>query len=476
MRSLCLRMSLPGISKRLYGERSKNESMPTNATHRAEEIIARCREIAACTEVPGETTRTFLAPSMHEVHALLRGWMEATEMSVAIDAIGNLHGLYAGAIMDAPRLIIGSHLDTVPNAGAFDGILGVVLGVALIEELRGERLPFAVEIVGFSEEEGVRFGKPYLGSLAFAGAFDVEMLERTDAQGVSIGRAIEAFGLETAGIQGATISDDALAYLEVHIEQGPVLESEGLQLGVVSAIAGQTRMQVSFAGQANHAGTTPMHLRHDAMAAAAEWIGKIEEYAHATPGLVATVGSVKTYPGAGNVIAGRVLTSLDVRHANDATRREAVSELRAAASAAGAARGVRVTVLNTSDEDAVPTDVALSKLLHEAALAAGHEVRTMASGAGHDARVVAQRLPVTMLFLRSPRGLSHHPEETVLPEDVEAALATSLAFVRLLSSGETRILGTQGDSCITSATRAAASSATTCCKRQTRSSARFSRE
>ena len=365
--------------------------------------------------------------------------MEAAGMSVTIDAIGNLRGFYAAAITDAPRLIIGSHLDTVPNAGAFDGILGVVLGVALIEELRGERLSFALEIVGFSEEEGVRFGKPYLGSLAVTGAFDAEMLERTDAQAISMAQAIQAFGLDAEQIRNAKMSEGTFAYLEVHIEQGPVLESEGLQLGVVSAIAGQTRMQFSFAGQANHAGTTPMHLRHDAMAASAQWICEVERYAQSTPGLAATVGTVKTYPGAGNVIAGRVLASLDVRHANDAARRSAVANLLSAAIAAGTARGVQVTTIGKSDEDAVPTNVALSKLLHEAALAAGHEARTMVSGAGHDARVVAQRLPVTMLFLRSPKGLSHHPEESVLPEDVEAALATSLAFLRLLSSGETRI-------------------------------------
>ena len=413
--------------------------MPTNAIDRAAKIIARCREIAACTEVPGETTRTFLAPSMHRVHAMLRGWMEAAEMSVAIDAIGNLRGLYAAEINDAPRLIIGSHLDTVPNAGAFDGILGVVLGVALIEDLSGERLPFAIEVVGFSEEEGVRFGKPYLGSLAFAGAFDAQMLERTDAQGVRMDEAIEAFGLDAAGISNAEMSDGAFAYFEVHIEQGPVLESEGLQLGVVSAIAGQTRMQLSFAGQANHAGTTPMHLRHDAMAAAAEWICEVEKYARSTAGLAATVGRVQTYPGAGNVIAGRVVASLDVRHAEDVTRRAAVSALLAAATRAAIARGVQVAVINTSDEDAVPTDGALSELLHEAALAAGHDARTMVSGAGHDARVVAHRLPVAMLFLRSPKGLSHHPDESVVVQDVEAALATLIAFVRLLGVRETHV-------------------------------------
>jgi allantoate deiminase len=410
--------------------------MPLPATQRAEKIIARCREIAACTEVPGETTRTFLAPSMHKVHSLLRGWMEAAGMSVWIDAIGNLRGVYLGA--DGPsagnvdRLIIGSHLDTVPNAGAFDGILGVVLGVALIEELRGEHLPFAIEIVGFSEEEGVRFGKPYLGSMALTGSLDDETLQRKDAQGISVEAAIRDFGLDPAQLPAAILSDDAFAYLEVHIEQGPLLESEDLQLGVVTAIVGQTRMQLRFSGQANHAGTTPMHLRHDAMAAAAEWICEVERHAKATPGLAATVGKVQTRPGAGNVIAGEVLATLDVRHANDEVRREAANALLTAATNSGEARGVQVSVLASSHEDAVPTDVALSKLLLEAAEAAGSPARIMPSGAGHDARIVAERVPISMLFLRSPGGLSHHPDESVLPEDVEAALATSLAFIELL--------------------------------------------
>lgn len=413
--------------------------MQSTSTERAAKVIARCREIAACTEVPGETTRTFLAPSMHGVHALLREWMELIGMSVSIDAIGNLRGLYPASTKNPPRLIIGSHLDTVPNAGAFDGILGVVLAVALVEQLHLERPPFAIEIVGFSEEEGVRFGKPYLGSLAFVGALDSTALKLKDANGVSVEQAVSEFGLDASERASAVVSEDAFAYLEVHIEQGPVLESEGLQLGVVSAIAGQTRMQLNFTGQANHAGTTPMHLRHDAMAAAAQWICEVERYAQATPGLAATVGRVQTYPGAGNVIAGRVVASLDVRHANDAIRRTAVAALLAAATDAGRARGLQISALSTSDEDAVPTDTALSDLLREAAASAQQEALTMVSGAGHDARVVAERLPIAMLFLRSPKGLSHHPDESVLVDDVEAALATSLAFVKLLQKEEAHL-------------------------------------
>ncbi len=257
--------------------------MINHSTNRADRVIARCRQIAACTEVPGEITRTFLSPPMHDVHALLRSWMESAGMSVNIDAIGNLHGLWPGLTPNAQRLLIASHLDTVPNAGAFDGILGVVLGLAIVEELRGKHLPFAIEVIGFSEEEGVRFSKPFLGSLALTGKLDEQTLARADKDGVSVAEAVRNFGLKPEELPAALVSKNAFAYIEFHIEQGPVLESEASSLGIVEAIAGQTRLQLTFTGQANHAGTTPMHLRHDAMTAAAEWIVLVEDYAGKHP-------------------------------------------------------------------------------------------------------------------------------------------------------------------------------------------------
>ena len=241
-------------------------------TDRAIRVIDRCQQIAACTEVPGQITRRFLTPPTRAVHALLRGWMESAGMSVQVDAIGNLRGLWQGTTPDSPRLLMGSHLDTVPNAGAFDGVLGVVLGIAIIEQLRGKHLPFAIEVIGFSEEEGVRFNKPFLGSLALVGRLDAETLVRTDRNGLTVRQAIEAYGLNPSQLPAAILSRNTLAYLEIHIEQGPVLDSEDTPLGIVEALVGQTRMQLIFTGQANHAGTTPMHLRRDAMAAAAEWI------------------------------------------------------------------------------------------------------------------------------------------------------------------------------------------------------------
>lgn len=401
-------------------------------TDRAVRIIARCREIAVCTEVPGEITRLFLTPPMHAVHALLRAWMEATGMIVHVDAIGNLRAVWPGCTPNSPRLLIGSHLDTVPNAGAFDGILGVILGVAIVEELRGQHLPFAIEILGFSEEEGVRFNKPFLGSLALVGKLDAETLPRTGRDGISVRQAIEAYGLDPAQLPKAVLSDRSFAYIEFHIEQGPVLESENASLGVVEALVGQTRMEIIFTGQSNHAGTTPMHLRHDAMTAAADWIVAVEAYASSHEGLVATIGKVEVSPGAGNVIAGRVTASLDVRHADDAMRQASIVAILQLAETAATKRQVQLTNRTQLEQPAVPLDPQLTTMLENAAAQAGFPSRRMTSGAGHDAMILAPVIPSTMLFLRSPGGLSHHPDESVLLQDVEAALATAMEFLAQL--------------------------------------------
>ena len=406
-------------------------------TDQAARIIARCHEIAAFTEVPGETTRLFLTPPMHGVHALVRRWMEAAGMTVHVDAIGNMRGLLPGETPGAPRLLIGSHLDTVPNAGAFDGILGVVLGLAVIEELRGQRLPFAVEVLAFSEEEGVRFSKPFLGSLALTGRMDEPTLARTDRNGITLRQAIQAYGLDPAQLAAAVLADHAFAYLEFHIEQGPILERENTALGVVEALVGQTRMELIFTGHANHAGTTPMHLRHDAMSAAAEWIVKLEEYASSQDGLVATVGKIEAFPGASNVVPGRVTASLDVRHANDAIRREAVDAITQIAENAAARREVKLATQIQLEHTVVNLDPNLVASLHKAAARAGFPTRRMTSGAGHDAMILAPLVPSVMLFLRSPGGISHHPDETVLPQDVEAALATAMEFLAQLRDDRT---------------------------------------
>src|SRR5260370_22671803 len=277
-------------------------SSQANSKIRAQEVVARCKRLASFSEDPGSTQRTFLSAPMREGHEEISKWLRGAGAEVAVDAAGNLRGFYAGAQFGAPRLLIGSHLDTVPNAGANDGCLAAVIAVSVLEALEGRRLPFGIEVIGFSEEEGVRFGTPFIGSRALAGRLDEELLNRQDANGISIRAAIESFGLNPAEILRAALRDDTLAYLEFHIEQGPVLESLGLRLGVLEAIVGQTRMEFWFLGHAKHAGTTPMHLRHDAIAAAADWIVAVERAAHSHPGLVTTVGQIEAKPGASNVI------------------------------------------------------------------------------------------------------------------------------------------------------------------------------
>ncbi len=393
------------------------------------QVIARCRQLATYTEEPGSITRTFLSEPMRCVHNDVRAWMEQAGMKVRIDAAGNLRGYYSGTKPDAPRLIIGSHLDTVPNAGAFDGILGVVMGVALVEMLGGRRLSFGIEVVGFSEEEGVRFGVPFIGSRALTGTLDGEILAKQDADGVSVAEAIRAYGLDPSAIGEARVTDDTLGYLEFHIEQGPVLESLNLPLAILTSIAGQSRLEVAFEGKANHAGTTPMHLRRDALVGAAEWIGAVEREAAAIQTLVATVGKIDARPGAGNVIAGSVRMSLDVRHTSDDVRVQTVKHLLDCADQIAARRGLIASSEVRLDQRAVAMDTRFVETLARAVRAEGYIEHRMHSGAGHDAMVMAERMPSAMLFLRSPGGISHHPDESVLEEDVAAALATGMHFL-----------------------------------------------
>jgi allantoate deiminase len=396
---------------------------------RGEDIIGRCRELATLSETSDGLLRTFLSAPMRKAHALVGQWMKAAGMQVAIDAAGNLRGVYPGGSGTETRLLLGSHLDTVPNAGAFDGVLGVVLAIKLVELLGGRRLPFSIEVAAFSDEEGVRFGVPFLGSRALTGKLDAGLLEHRDADGASVADAIRAFGLDPRRLPEARLAPGVFAYLEFHIEQGPVLDSLGLPLGVVTSIAGQSRLTIHFRGDANHAGTTPMHLRHDALTAAASWISLVERHARCTPSLVATVGSLSVRPGAGNVIPGEVRASLDVRHPDDAVRCRSTTELLSAAQAVGARRGVAVEWQSDADQPATACDPCLMEAFARAVSVAGYPVHRMHSGAGHDAMVLAARVPVAMLFLRSPGGLSHHPEETVNAGDVEAALAAGVALL-----------------------------------------------
>jgi allantoate deiminase len=371
---------------------------------------------------------------MRDCHRELAGWMEPLGADVQVDAAGNFRGVFPAAQPNAPRLLIGSHLDTIPNAGAYDGVLGVVLAIALLEELRGRRLPFGIEVVAFSEEEGVRFGTPFIGSRALVGRLDQELLDTRDAQGISVQEAIESFGLNPEKLPQAELESNTLGYLEFHIEQGPVLEKLNLPIALVEAIAGQSRLEFTFLGRANHAGTTPMHLRCDALAGAAEWIGTVERVAQGVPGLVATVGKIESKPGATNVIAGKAWLTLDVRHSSDEIRNRVVVDLIRRAEGIAARRGLSVQERTLLSQRAVAMDSFLNGEIEQAILKTGCKPHRMVSGAGHDAMIMVERVPAAMIFLRTPGGISHDPAESVGCKDVEKAIECGLHLLDQLAA------------------------------------------
>ncbi len=359
-------------------------------------------------------------------------------MIVNMDEAGNFRGTYIPLGCDpAKRLIIGSHLDTVADAGRYDGVLGVMMGIAVVEALRAANtpLPWAVEVIGFSEEEGVRFRLPFIGSRALVGTFDPQLLTLCDGAGVSLGQALTAFGCDPNAIgECRVLEGDIVAYLEPHIEQGPLLEAVHQPLGVVTAIAGQTRLTVEWAGEGGHAGTAPMNLRNDPLPIAGRWTIAVEELARATPGLVATVGRFVVDPNVPNCIPRMVTASLDVRHQDDAVRIMAVAKLLALAEELAQGANLAVRVERQHEHAAVAMDVELTAGLAAAVAEIDSAPRLMVSGAGHDAGVVARAAPTAMLFLRSPGGVSHHPAEAVHADDVALGIEALVTFVKQLAA------------------------------------------
>jgi allantoate deiminase len=396
-------------------------------------VLERCDDLAAFSEEEGRLTRPFATAALRQAGEAVREWMEAAGMTVRRDAIGNL----IGRLGDGRRrtLLIGSHLDTVPDAGRYDGMLGVLVAIACLERLRDERqsLPYTVEVLAFADEEGVRYGTGYLGSSVLAGRFDVADLERRDAGGVRLADAVRAFGGDPEGLpQARREPADLIAYFEVHIEQGPVLEAAGVPLGVVEAIAGQSRARIAFTGEAGHAGTVPMALRRDALCAAAEFVSAVETIARDVDGVVATVGELDVHDGASNVIPGRVALSLDVRHAVDSVRESVAARLRERAEAIAADRGSGLEWELVQETRAVGCSPELAELVAEAVAASGHPIVRLPSGAGHDAVMLSTIAPVAMLFVRCAGGVSHNPAESVTVEDVAAAIDATARFLGLV--------------------------------------------
>jgi allantoate deiminase len=389
-------------------------------------LLERAERLAIASDEAGGITRLYGRPGLREARTLVAGWMRAAGLATRIDAVGNLIGSWRGT-GDGPALVIGSHIDTVPNGGRYDGVLGVLVGLAAAERLAGagRRLACPLHVVAFVEEEGVRFGTSFLGSRGWLGIADPADEARVDADGVRLALAIAEFAGPEAGA-----ADPPGEYVEIHIEQGPVLDVAGLPLGVVDSIIGQTRGRLRLTGTAGHAGTIPMDHRRDALAAAAEIVLEVEAEALETPGLLATVGELEVPGGAGNVVPGAAVASLEVRHADDDVRRAAVDRIRARAERVARDRGVDLDFKLVSEVLATQLTPRLTEGLRRAAQATtGSAVPTISSGAGHDAVVIAQVAPAGMLFVRCAGGVSHSPLESVTHADVGLALETVDRFL-----------------------------------------------
>ncbi|MGH2532595.1 MAG: allantoate amidohydrolase [Thermomicrobiales bacterium] len=396
-----------------------------SAMVRAADVMARCNELAAFTDEPGRLTRAYGTVALRQSQERVAHWMAEAGMVARRDAVGNLIGRYEAARPGATTLVLGSHLDTVRDAGRYDGALGLLIAVEAVGGLHrsGVRLPFAVDVVAFADEEGLRFQTTYLGSRALAGGLEDASLAAIDAEGITVAEAIRAFGGDPARLETARRDPNGLlGYVEVHIEQGPVLEALGLPVGAVTAIAGQTRVAADFAGVAGHAGTVPMDLRHDALCAAAEFVLAVEATARQRFGLVATVGQLVVEPGASNVVPGHVALTVDVRHAEDAERDMACAALKERVAEIAERRGVKMTWRVAQSSPAVACDAILADALADAIATAGYPIHHLPSGAGHDAVALSTITPVAMLFVRCKGGISHHPSESVEVEDVAAAL------------------------------------------------------
>lgn len=406
----------------------------------AARVMARADELAAISETPDALTRVYLSPQHLEANQRAARWMTQAGMTVWQDSVGNICGRYEGEQEGAPAILLGSHLDTVRNAGRYDGMLGVLTAIEVVHGLhqQGRRLKQAIEIVGFCDEEGTRFGITLLGSRGITGTWPESWLAQTDADGVSVAQAMVLAGLDPARIHlAARRPEEIAAYLELHIEQGPCLEQEGLALGVVEAINGARRLNCRFTGEAGHAGTVPMSHRKDALAAAAEWMVRVETLTREQGGnRVATVGTLRCAPGAVNVIPGDVTLTLDIRGPHDQPLDALLDTLLKEAQAIASRRQLRFSAEEFYRIAATACDSGLQEVLSEAVQAVQGRSLTLPSGAGHDAIAMAERWPSAMLFVRCKGGISHHPAESVTADDVALAIAAYSRAVSALDAGK----------------------------------------
>jgi allantoate deiminase len=395
-------------------------------------MLERCEALARLSEQPGGLTRVYLSAEQRAANELVLGWMREAGMQARLDAAGNCVGRYEGLHPGLPALLVGSHLDTVRDAGKYDGMLGVIAAIECVHALHaaGRRLGFALEVLGFADEEGVRFGSTLLGSRAVAGTFLPEVLDSVDANSVSMREAMRQAGLDPERIaQAAYRREDVLAYAELHIEQGPVLEAEGLPVGVVTAINGATRLAIEIEGCAGHAGTVPMTLRQDALAAAAQCVLAVEQRCGGVPELVGTVGKIEALPGAVNVIPGRARFTVDIRSPRDAERVAAVDELLAEMTSIARRRNVAIRIAKTHEGRVAECAPWLQRQIGAAIAAEGFAVRKLPSGAGHDGMAMIDLTDIGMLFVRCAKGISHHPAEAISADDAQTGARVLLRFI-----------------------------------------------
>ena len=398
-----------------------------------EEIVGRINELGAISETPDYLARIFLTPEHRAAADLILGWMRAAGMRAHLDAVGNVCGRYEGQELGMPCLMLGSHYDTVRDAGKWDGPLGILTAISCVAALHrsGRRLPFAIEVMGFADEEGVRFASTLLGSRAVAGTFDESLLGKTDTAGVTMRQALAGFGLDPDHIgRAARTRRELLAYVELHIEQGPVLEGLNIPLGVVTAISGATRLAARLTGMAGHAGTVPMKQRKDALAGAAECIGAVEQFCRTDEnGLVGTVGYIHAAPGATNVIPGQVSFTIDIRAPSDAHRTRAVADLVRQIESIARRRDLALQLDVTHENRSVPCADWLKRQIADAIASEGYRVLELPSGAGHDGMAMIDIADVGMVFVRCRGGISHHPGEHVDTADVDAGARALLRMV-----------------------------------------------
>ena len=397
---------------------------------RAEAMI---EALGAVSAEPDRLVRLFLSPEHRRAADLVARWMREAGLEVAEDALGTVRGRLPAQREGAgtKRLLIGSHLDTVIDAGKYDGPLGVVAGILAAGRFARERLPFGIDVLAFGDEEGSRFPATLSSSSACAGTFRSANLALADRNGVTLGDAIAAYGKAADAIPAAAYArDEAAAYVEVHIEQGPVLETRGQSLGVVTAIIGQTYLNVEFLGEAGHAGTVPMPMRRDALAGAAEAMLLGETLARETKGeVVATVGRIAVLPGATNVIPGNVVVIFDIRSGSETARAQLVEKLRAGVRAIADKRHLGLTITSTREVRTTPCHPQIQDGFAAAVRALGAEPPRLGSGAGHDGQAMAKLCPIGMLFVRCRGGISHNPMEYAGPRDLGLAVAALIGFI-----------------------------------------------